>query len=63
MTTKLSFRVFDTREKRYLSGWQELQTHGMGIMHDNDDPTKISICFFKEPDDYFKIEEVKEEGS
>jgi hypothetical protein len=61
MKTKLSFRIWDKKEKRYLEGWQEVQQYGMGIMNDNKDKTKISICFFKVPDDYLEIHKIEGE--
>jgi len=56
--TKLTFRVKAPKSsiiQGVLNGWQQVNTFGMGVMHDREDPTKISICFFDEPDDYLKV--------
>ena len=58
--TKLTFKVWIGSEKRYISGWQDLQRYCMGVSNNRNDPEKINICFFDEPDSYFKIEHIKD---
>lgn len=60
--TKLTFRVKAPKSsviQGVLNGWQQINLFGMGVMHDREDSTKISICFFDEPDSYCTFENVE----
>lgn len=59
--TKLQFRVYDRRGKRYLKGWEQATKHFLGIGNDGDDETLLCIAFDDgEPDTYYEIERVEE---
>ena len=61
MKTKRTFRLWDKREKRYVTGWHDLQSnYHLGISNDRNDETIINICFWKERDEYLEFQEVED---
>lgn len=57
MKTKLYFRVFDGKRKRYLKGYEEATKHFLGIGNHPKNKTMLCIAFDDgEPDTYYDIE-------
>lgn len=60
--TKIRFRVWDSKKKEYVKGWQQLHDHyDIGLMNNPDDETDFAICFYDEPDSYLKFEDIRTE--
>ena len=61
MTTKLTFRLWNKKEKRFVRGYQEANSKQtfdgdmVGCAMDSKDTRNLSMSWWNEPDDYLKI--------
>ena len=52
--TKLTFKIWDKKKRRFLQGYEEADKHFLGFFNETNNPSHIGIAFGK-PDDYFEI--------
>lgn len=53
--TMLRFRVWNTKDKKFIKGYLKAWDYFNGFCSDNKDERNLGLSFWHEPDGYFKI--------